>query len=343
MTLISSFCCKSKYNSRCNTFCDISDFIWGKVALALFSCHCRYFCSNDRNHENIILFDQFVFAAILQRNNPVLPVGDLFLFVARLTSVLFIHNRHTKYFTQQSQYTIRKHLMHIDVQSRYHHRYRRSQQSESFQPCLKSPPRTFFTTNHMRIGEATNPGPLQVDQFRIGLINPTTVLHREQAICDLDVDLLGMAETSATKPVQNMVQNNLRQQGYSSFWSFPVDNHRTMLNGQLSMRGAAAGVAIVSRIPVRTYREPLPNMVTQSSRVLIAYAQLGATTILTAVFYGFASSNDRAKEETNTFLGVISETLMSHPGPAILMGDFNHDPDNLPALEKLYQGDISPH
>ena len=189
----------------------------------------------------------------------------------------------------------------------------------------------------MRIGEATNPGPLQVDQFRIGLINPTTVFHREQAICDLDVDLLGMAETSATKPVQNIVQNNLRQQGYSSIWSLPVDNHRTMLNGQLSMRGAAAGVAIVSRIPVRTYRDPLPDTVTQSSRVLLAYAQLGATTILMAVFYGFASSNDRAKEETNTLLEVISEILLSHPGPAILMGDFNHDPDNLPALEKLQQ------
>lgn len=196
---------------------------------------------------------------------------------------------------------------------------------------------TYFTTKVMRLGEATNPGPLQVDQFKIGLVNPTTVLHREAAICELDLDFLGLAETSATKPVQLQVQKNLKSKGYSSLWSIPVDNHRTMINGQQSLRGAAAGVAAITRLPARPFRDPLPAVVLQSSRVLLTYTQFGATTILIAIFYGFANGNENAKEESNTLLEVVVEALLAHPGPALLMGDFNHDIETLPALDKLLQ------
>ena len=196
---------------------------------------------------------------------------------------------------------------------------------------------TFFTTKWQRLGEALNPGPLKVDQFRIEFVNPTTVLNRETSIMDLDLDLLGMAETSATRPVQNQVQLNLKKAGYTCHWSHPVDNHRPMINAQISMRGVASGVAVVSRIPTRQFRDPLPALVTQSSRAILVYAQLGATTILTATFYGFAAGNDHARQETNNLLEVIVEILLAHPGPAVLMGDFNHDPESLPALEKLQQ------
>ncbi len=196
---------------------------------------------------------------------------------------------------------------------------------------------TSYTSLATRIGEASNPGPLQIDQFRIGFVNPTTVLHRENTIQQLDLDLLGLAETSATKPAQISVKNNLRKLGYYSHWSLPVDNHRPMINGQDSLRGVATGVAIVSKIPTRTLRDPLPPMVMQSSRVIMALAQLGATTILTAVFYGFASGNEHAREETNNLLEIVIEQLLSHPGPVLLMGDFNHDPLELPALSKLQQ------
>ena len=196
---------------------------------------------------------------------------------------------------------------------------------------------TFFTTKWQRIGEALNPGPLKVDQFRIGFVNPTTVLNRETSIMDLDLDFFGMAETSATRPVQTQVQLNLKKGGYTCHWSQPVDNHRPMINEQISLRGVASGVAVVSRIPTRQFRDPLPALVTQSSRAILVYAQLGATTALTATFYGFAAGNEQAKQETNNLLEVIVEILLAHPGPAILMGDFNHDPESLPALEKLQQ------
>ena len=94
---------------------------------------------------------------------------------------------------------------------------------------------------------------------------------------------------------------------------------------------------LVSKIPVRILRDPLPPPVVQSSRVMLAYAQLGATTILPVVFYGLASGNDQAREETNNLLEVVADYLLEHPGPVLLMGDFNHDPSTFSALGRLQQ------
>ena len=112
-------------------------------------------------------------------------------------------------------------------------------------------PETAYSMLPHRIGEASNPGP-EHEQFSVGLVNPTTVLHREKALASLEVDLLAMAETSATKVVQNQVRKNMKTRGYTTLWSNPVDNHREMLNGQESLRGVAAGVALAARIPMRS-------------------------------------------------------------------------------------------
>ena len=114
-----------------------------------------------------------------------------------------------------------------------------------------------------------------------------------------------------------------------------------MINGQQSLRGAAAGVAAITRLPARPseihYRPWYCNL----PGFLLTYTQFGATTILIAIFYGFANGNDNAKEESNTLLEVVVEALLAHPGPAILMGDFNHDIETLPALDKLLQAGYS--
>lgn len=197
-------------------------------------------------------------------------------------------------------------------------------------------PETAYPMIPHRIGEASNPGP-EHEQFSVGLVNPTTVLHREKAFASLDVDLLAMAETSATKVVQNQVRKNMKTRGYTTLWSNPVDNHREMLNGQESLRGVAAGVALAARIPMRSFRDAPPTEILSSSRLAFAHVQFGATPILMGVFYGLAAGNDTAQQETNRILQYAVETMLSHPGPTMLVGDFNHDLQNLPALDQLFQ------
>ena len=312
----------------------------GKAGLALFGCCPQHLRDNGHSHLHF-----YIRGKQQRKNHPqfwrfrVLPVGwfavVLFINISLLSWYLLTFRKSSHQYSHP-----RTDLPQTKVQ--FATIIRCTYSTAIFEPDQHVDPiiekdfvSTFYTTFQKRIGEASNPGPLQIDQYKIGFVNPTTVLHRHSAISDLDVDLLGMAETSATKPVQLKVQAQLKKYGISSHWSTPVDNHRSMINEQTSLRGVAAGVAFVGRIPIRTLRDPLPTSVMQSSRLMLAYAQLGATTILTAVFYGLASGNDHAKEETNDLLEVLIEYIIEHPGPVVLMGDFNHDPVSLPALEKL--------
>ena len=211
------------------------------------------------------------------------------------------------------------------------------QRCDKTRQWVQQPIHTSYFTIPTRIGEADHPGPKEHETFAVGFVNPTTVLNRENALCALNVDLLAMAETSATKITQNQVRKNMKTRGYTTLWSLPVDSHREMLNGQESYRGVASGVAIASRLPVRPYRDPQPTEILTSSRLTFAYVQFGATTILVGSFYGLASGNDMAQQQTNNLLEYAAETMLAHPGPTMILGDFNHDLHSLPAIEKLTQ------
>lgn len=199
---------------------------------------------------------------------------------------------------------------------------------------------TSYFQSDVRIGEADNPGPCGVpenQQFKFALVNPTTVLHREQAFADLQVDCLALAETSATKLVQRQVSHNMKQRGFSVSWSSPVENQKNTLGGQDSLRGQASGVAFMASVPLKPYRDQNIPTALQSTRVHFAYVQYGSTTILQCVLYGLSNGNERARELTNDLLAYVAEVLLSHHGPALLCGDFNHDLQHLPASQLLRQ------
>ena len=279
----------------------------------------------------------------LQHFFRVLPVVCLVCSVLRLTQIidmlqllvtLFGSNHLLRYSDCQVKEADKKHLMITQ------HFRQLSIESDFFPPIFVQIPcnhqDTTYVVSANRIGEASNPGPHQ-EKYSIGLINPTTVLHREPALTALNVDLIAMAETSATKLTQTQVRKNMRTQGYTTIWSTPVDNHRDMLNGQESYRGVAAGVAFAARIPMRPYRDEQPKDILASSRLQFAHVQFGATPVLIGVFYGLASGNEMAQQETNRLLEYAVEVMLSHPGPSMLVGDFNHDLHNLPAADKLFQ------
>ena len=206
-------------------------------------------------------------------------------------------------------------------------------------PFLQHILRTAFFQSDKRIGEASHPGPPTPggQGFRIAFVNPTTVLNREAAFDNLKVDCLALAETSATKLTQQQVTFNMKQRGYATLWREPVDNHKTTLCGQDSLRGQASGVAFMAKVPLKPFRNANPPTALQRTRVHFAYAQYGATTILQCVLYGLANGNDRARETTNALVAYAVEIILAHHGPAIVCGDFNHDLSQLPAVQLLQQ------
>ena len=61
------------------------------------------------------------------------------------------------------------------------------------------------------------------------------------------------------------------------------------LDGDTSLRGQAAGTAVVARVPIRAYRHDVEISPRRRfhTRLQFAFLQFGSTTILLGVMYGF--------------------------------------------------------
>ena len=198
---------------------------------------------------------------------------------------------------------------------------------------------TWYFGNGTRIGEAKNPGPKLSDRdnFRLALVNPTTLLHRKADILQLDADVIALAETSATAKVQHETMRSFRENHHSCLFSTPVDNQKQRLDGDTSLRGQAAGTAVIARIPMRAYRHEEPLTPIFQTRIQFVFLQLGATTVLLCVLYGFQQNQLKSKENTDKLLQEAEKIILSHPGPSILLGDFNHDLENLDSWKNLQE------
>ena len=173
--------------------------------------------------------------------------------------------------------------------------------------------------------------------FKITFVNPTTILHRVADFMQLDSDVIALAETSATAPVQNKVAQSCRSQGYSCCFSPPVDSQKKRLDGEISLRGLASGTGFISRLPIRNHRHPKYVSEHHKTRLHFSHVQFGSSTILLGVLYGYQQNIPGAVEYTNNLLQEASEVLFDHKGPAILIGDFNHDLNKLEASTALIE------
>jgi len=185
--------------------------------------------------------------------------------------------------------------------------------------------------NGVRIGEAKNPGPTEsnMENFRLALVNPTTLLHRKEDLLQLNADAIALAETSATAKVQIQTIQDFRSSKHSCVFSAPVDNQKQRLDGDTSLRGQAAGTAVIARVPIRAYRHEVEISPRFHTRLQFAFLQFGSTTILLCVMYGFQQNLHQSRQNTDELLLEAANLLISHPGPTILLGDINHDLETL--------------
>ena len=190
--------------------------------------------------------------------------------------------------------------------------------------------------NGSRIGEADNPGPqICSEEYQIALINPTSLPNRTKDLLELQADVIALAETSATLPVQRECAKNFRTHGYSCAFSQPVDSQKQRLDGEISRRGLAAGTAILSKAPLRQYRKPDFPSPQFNTRLQAAIVQLGESKILFCTLYGFQQNPKNSMLNTNKLVKEAAHLAIDHPGPSILLGDFNHDLIDLEAWTLL--------
>lgn len=187
----------------------------------------------------------------------------------------------------------------------------------------------------VRVGEAARPGP----STDICVTNPTALVGKVQEIAKLPHDVFMFAETSATSAAQRKVGNQLGRQKLRCFWSHPVSPLKATALEDFSYRGEAIGTAIMSRIPCRSYRGHIPELVWKTCRINAAVLQLKCCEVLLVVVYGFPDNKTREVRQLNNRILASAYNVVSHQNlPYIVAGDFNTPIHDLQAFE-LFQND----
>ena len=127
-------------------------------------------------------------------------------------------------------------------------------------------------TSMRRLGEASKPGPTQMQTYRIAITNPTAIFSKVSTYIELKqdhkLDLITASETSATKVAQQTFQALTRSSFRNIQWSVPVQDHKAKTDGTASKRGKASGVACLTGQRLRKAMQTVPEEMASTSRIL---------------------------------------------------------------------------
>lgn len=200
-------------------------------------------------------------------------------------------------------------------------------------------------TNHnkllgCRVGEAKNPGP-QKSVATFAIVNPTSLNQKFDDFCqlknDYDIDVFACSETSATEQIQQQFTQQMRQIGFFSQWSAPVQPQRLKLDLVPSKRGKAGGTSLHSCLPSRLCCNPPPTELIASNRIVHSILRVGELHIQTFVIYGMTGSVAGHVEFTNNLFNHAIHMSKEINIPSIFMGDFNIDVHKLEGFHSLQE------
>lgn len=154
-----------------------------------------------------------------------------------------------------------------------------------------------------RVGEATHPGPLT----SLCVTNPTALVGKVQEILSLP---------------------------YQFFMSKAVPPLKATALEDFSYRGEAIGTAIFSRIPCRSYRGSIPDIVWSTCRVNAAVLQLQCCEVLLVTVYEFPDNKTQEiRHLKNRVLASAFNLVSQQHLPYIVAADFNTPICDLQAFE----------
>ena len=191
-----------------------------------------------------------------------------------------------------------------------------------------------------RLGEARHPGPSWTgvdDVFCIGTSNPSGLHGKEHVYGTLPEGIWGVAETHLSSAGMAPGLARLRQIGmaHDRHWRLhpgaPVP-----LRARSEIAGTWAGVMHISDWPGRSIHVPWPEGQYSAGRVALCHHWVGGLGVSGAVIYGWSPGPTwpQARWHTNRLLQQVTEHLVLRRGGCrYIMGDFNHDEDQLEAIQ----------
>ena len=188
-----------------------------------------------------------------------------------------------------------------------------------------------------RQGEATNPGP----EFWLGTVNPTGIRGKEAILCDLPYGNWGITETHLSGANMRSSVSSLK------YWAKDrgrniqcIPGHALPLRARSHTVGTWAGVMTLTDLLPREIQISWPNKEYQLGRAQMMQTWIGPYSLTGAVVYGWAKSPTwpKALRDTNLlFDHLVQELVLSRGGPRYIMGDFNHDLEQLRGWEVMQQ------
>ena len=188
-----------------------------------------------------------------------------------------------------------------------------------------------------RVGEAKTPGPIPDQELHFANFNPTALFGKHETVINLGKGVWTASETTATEATISSLSRDFNKAGFNCVWSHPVRPQRRSAS---CLRGNAGGVAIISSFPCTPVREPIPDDVWQSTRFADCVVSPTPTThIYVAVVYGVPQSHAYADSlgSTNRLLNTAAQRALMFNGPALILGDFNCDLDDVGVWPHLLQ------
>ena len=124
-------------------------------------------------------------------------------------------------------------------------------------------------THAARVGEARHPGPSDTN-IRIGITNPTSIVSKagtyKQIQQKFGLHIIAAAETAATSQGQSTFAKLIKPT--KVLWCPPVQTHRDRSDGESSLKGKAAGTALITSLPARKAVGTIPEDCSASCRIL---------------------------------------------------------------------------
>ena len=171
----------------------------------------------------------------------------------------------------------------------------------------------------------------------VAIVNPTAILNKERPLQLLGADVVALSETSAVHAAQQIMTPKLRTLGFRCHWGAPVPSHFHEASSRPSLRGYAAGVAVLSRMPSFQSPHALPPEVLESCRIVEAFVRFGSLPVRVLTLYGIPRDRGDGLSRTNALVEIAVARAQSSAAPCLLCGDFNHPIHSLSACAPLLE------
>lgn len=202
----------------------------------------------------------------------------------------------------------------------------------------------------LRLGEAKNPGPscntlympdrvpIPDDALNIGVVNPTGLIYKHDALATLGPGIWSVAESRVTQKGQQTLRREFKKNHFQVEFSNPVP---TLGNNRGNhYQGIASGVACVTHLPQMKTLFDIPTSIIETSRFLATHIPLGPHAVLLVITIYAPPPTSHSMQEpqalTDSMLQCANRVVKSWKGPAIIQGDFNQDIATNAAMAELF-------